>query len=147
VGVSGKGSVEITQKIQAPAESVAAYISDFRNAKEWMVGVHGVERLSEDEYRLLLETPAGNLEPHVRVVEHSDGRICWIYTSLIEGGGWVEVRPLEDGGSLVSYRGEFRLKSRVLDRAARLVGLERFARLNGERSLTRLRYIMEARRY
>jgi uncharacterized membrane protein len=145
--MSERESVDITQEIHAPAANVAAYISDFRNAKEWMVGVHGVEKLDEDSFQLMLETPVGNLEPRVRVTEQEDGRIRWVYTSLIEGGGRVEVKPLEEGNCLVSYYGEFRLKSKVLDRAAKFVGLERFARMNGERSLARLRHIMEARRY
>ena len=95
----------------------------------------------------MLETPVGNLEPQVRVTEFDDGRICWVYTSLIEGGGEVEVRSEQEGSCSVSYFGDFRLKSKVLDRAAKMVGMERFARMNGERSLARLRHIMEARRY
>jgi len=39
------GSVSIEQRMAAPAEKVSGYISDFRNAKEWMVGVESVERL------------------------------------------------------------------------------------------------------
>ena len=39
------------------------------------------------------------------------------------------------------------MKRRLLDRAARLAGVERFARKNGERSLARLKHLMEARRY
>jgi hypothetical protein len=48
---------------------------------------------------------------------------------------------------VVTYAGEFRLKRKLLDRAARLVGVEHFARKNGERSLSRLKHLMEARRY
>jgi predicted Zn-dependent protease with MMP-like domain len=58
--VSNEGSLAIEQEIDAPAEGVAAYIGDFTNAKEWMVGVEGVERLSEDCYRMMLESPVGD---------------------------------------------------------------------------------------
>jgi hypothetical protein len=58
----------------------------------------------------------------------------------------VEVSPDEDGCT-VNYKGEFHLRRRLLDRAARLAGVERFARKNGERSLSRLKHLMEARRY
>jgi len=142
-----EGSVSIEQRIAAPPEKVALYVSDFRNAKEWMVGVESVEPLGEDSYRLSLESPVGRIEPKVRIVEHGPESISWVYTSTIEGGGRVEVSPDADGGCLVSYTGEFRLKRRFLDRAARFVGAERFARTNGERSLTRLKHLMEARRY
>jgi hypothetical protein len=64
---------------------------------------------------------------------------------MIEGGGLVTVSPEADG-CVVSYTGEFWLKRKLLDRAARLVGVERFARKNGERSLSRLKHLMEARR-
>ena len=141
-----EGFVAIEQRIEASASVVAAYIGDFRNAKEWMVGVEGVERLSEDSYRLMLESPMGTLEPEVRILEHGERLIRWVYTSTIEGGGRVDVSP-DAGGCLVSYTGEFHLKRRFLDRAARFVGAERFARTNGERSLTRLKYLMEAGRY
>ena len=141
------GSVSIEQRIAAPPEKVALYVSDFRNAKEWMVGVESVEPLGEDSYRLALESPIGRIEPEVRIVEHDPESISWVYTSTIEGGGRVEVSPDADGGCLVSYTGEFHLRRRFLDRAARFVGAERFARTNGERSLTRLKYLMEARRY
>lgn len=145
---AGEGSVAIEQSIDAPASNVAAYIGDFSNAKEWMVGVEGVERLAEDSYRLILESPVGRLEPEVRILEHGDGLIRWTYTSTIEGGGEVTVAPASDGSScVVSYTGEFRLKGKVLNRAARFVGMERFARKNGERSLLRLKHLMEARRY
>jgi uncharacterized membrane protein len=144
-----EGSVAIEQTIEAPASDVAAYIGDFRNAKEWMVGVEGVERLDEDLYRLLLESPVGKLEPEVRILEQGDSVIRWAYTSTLEGGGEVVVVPAEDGSSscVVSYTGEFRLKGKILNRAARFVGIERFARKNGERSLLRLKHLMEARRY
>jgi carbon monoxide dehydrogenase subunit G len=141
------GSVSIEQRIAAPPEKVALYVSDFRNAKEWMVGVESVDPLGEDSYRLTLESPIGRIEPEVRIVEHAPERISWVYTSTLEGGGRVEVSPDADGGCLVSYTGEFHLKRRFLDRAARFVGAERFARTNGERSLARLKHLMEARRY
>ncbi len=145
---TGEGSVAIEQRIEAPAENVAVYIGDFRNAKEWMVGVEGVERLNEDSYRLMLESPVGRLEPEVRILEHGDGTIRWVYISVIDGGGKVTVVPTENGSScVVYYVGDFRLKSKVLNRAARFVGMERFARMNGERSLLRLKHLMEARRY
>ncbi len=143
-----EGSVAIEQRIEAPAESVAAYVGDFRNAKEWMVGVEGVEPLSEDSYRLILESPVGKIEPEARVVEHGDGLIRWVYTSILEGGGEITVAPVEGGSScVVHYTGDFRLKGKILDRAARFVGIERFARKNGERSLLRLKHLTEARRY
>ena len=144
----GEGSVAIQQRIEAPASSVAAYIGDFRNAKEWMVGIEGVERLSKDTYRLMLESPGGRLEPEVRILEHGEGLIHWVYTSAIEGDGEITVAPLGNGHScVVSYTGDFRLKSKVLNRAARFVGIERFARRNGERSLLRLKHLMEVRHY
>ncbi len=143
-----EGSVAIQQRIEAPASSVATYIGDFRNAKEWMVGIEGVERLSEDTYRLMLESPVGKLEPEVRILEHGEGLIHWVYTSAIEGDGEITVAPLGNGHScVVSYTGDFRLKSKVLNRAARFVGIERFARRNGERSLLRLKHLMEVRHY
>ncbi len=145
---SGEGSVAIEQRIDAPASNVAAYIGDFRNAKEWMAGVEGVERLDEDSYRLMLESPVGRLEPEAKILEHGGDVIRWAYTSTIEGGGEVTVAPVGDGSScVVSYTGEFHLKRKLFDRAARLVGAEKFARANGERSLSRLKYLMEARRY
>jgi len=131
----------------APPEKVADYVSDFRNAKEWMVGVESVEPLGDDSYRLALESPVGRIEPEVRIVERGPESISWVYTSTVEGGGRVDVVPDPDEGCLVSYSGEFHLKRKFLDRAARLVGAERFARTNGERSLTRLKYLMEAGRY
>lgn len=143
----GEGSVAIEQRIEAPAENVASYIGDFRNAKEWMVGVEAVERLSEDYYRLLLESPVGKLEPEVKIMQHGDGLIRWTYISTIEGTGEVSVVPAEGGSCIVSYASDFRLKGKILNRAARFVGMEHFARRNGERSLLRLRHLMEARRY
>ena len=141
------GTVSIEQWIAAPPEKVAVYVSDFRNAKEWMVGVDSVEALGEDCYRLALESPIGRIEPKVRIVEHGPESISWIYTSSIEGGGRMNVSPDASGGCLVSYTGEFHLKRKLFDRVARLVGAERFAHINGERSLSRLKYLMEARRY
>jgi uncharacterized protein len=145
----GEGSVAIEQRVDAPARDVAAYIGDFRNAKEWMVGVEGVERLDEDSYRLMLESPVGKLEPEAKILEHGDSVIRWIYTSIIDGSGEVTVNPSTPDGSscVVSYTSEFRLRSKILNRAARFVGLEHFARKNGERSLLRLKHLMEARRY
>jgi carbon monoxide dehydrogenase subunit G len=140
------GSVNIEQRIDAPAEKVAAFIGDFRNAKEWMVGVERVEKLGGESYRLTLESPVGKLEPEAKVVEHDARGISWLYTSTIDGGGRVAVSPDTDG-CVVSYTGEFRLKRKLLNRAARLVGVERFARKNGERSLQRLKHLMEAHRY
>lgn len=142
-----QGAVAIEQRIEAPADSVASYIGDFRNAKEWMVGVEAVERLSEDTYRLLLESPVGKLEPEAKIAEHGDGLIRWVYTSTIEGSGEVTVVPAGDGSCLVSYTSDFQLKGRFLNRAARFAGIESFARRNGERSLLRLKHLMEARRY
>ncbi len=142
----GGGSVSIEQRIDAPAEKVAAFIRDFRNAKEWMVGIESIEQLGERDYRLTLESPIGRIEPEAEVVEQGPHSISWVYTSTIEGGGRVDVAPEADG-CVVSYNGDFRLKRKLLDRASRLVGVERFARKNGERSLSRLKHLMEARRY
>jgi carbon monoxide dehydrogenase subunit G len=141
------GSVNIEQRMDAPAEKVSGYISDFRNAREWMVGVESVERLGEDTYRLALESPIGKIRPEVRIIEQGPESISWVYTTSIEGGGRMDVSPDTDGGCVVSYTGEFHLKRRLFDRAARLVGAEKFARTNAERSLSRLRYLMEAGRY
>ena len=138
--------VSIEQHIDAPPETVADFIGDFRNAKEWMVGVEGVEQLGENSYHLTLDSPVGKLEPEAEVVEHGPRSIRWAYTSTIEGGGRVDVSPSGGAGCVVSYTGEFRLKRKLLDRAARMVGVERFARRNGERSLARLKHLMEARR-
>ena len=140
------GSVRIEQPVAAPREKVAEYVSDFRNARHWMVGVENVEPLGENEYRLKLDTPVGKLEPGVQITERAENNIRWIYTSTVDGGGRVEVEP--DGeGCMIRYTGEFRLKSKILGRAAKLAGMERFARKNGERSLTRLKALMEAGRY
>ena len=144
--MSGKGSVTIEQSIAAPPEMVAAFVGDFRNAKRWMVGVEAIEPLGEDAYKLDIESPVGRIHPEVRVLEHSPTTVRWVYASAVEGGGRVDVVPDSNGGCRVSYEGEFHLKSGLLDRAARLVGAERFARKNGERSLARLKYIMEAQR-
>ncbi len=141
------GAVSIEQRIEASPDMVAAYISDFRNAKEWMVNVESVVPLGEDSYRLALDSPIGRIEPEVRIVERGPASISWVYASTIKGGGRVDVAPGADGGCMVSYAGEFHLKHRFLDRAARFVGAERFARTNGERSLSRLKHLMEARRY
>ena len=141
-----QGSVDIEERIYAPAEKVADFIGDFRNAKEWMVGVEAVEMLGEDRYRLTLDSPIGRLEPEATVVEHGARTIRWVYASVLEGGGRVEVSPDEDGCT-VNYKGDVHLRRRLLDRAARLAGVERFARKNGERSLSRLKHLMEARRY
>ena len=139
--------MSIEQRMAAPAEKVSGYISDFRNAREWMFGVESVERLGEDSYRLVLESPIGRIEPEVRMIERGLESIRWVYTTSIEGGGRMEVSPDDGGGCVVSYTGEFHLKRKLFDRAARLVGAEKFARANGERSLSRLKYLMEARRY
>ena len=141
------GSVKIRQRIDAPAPLVAAYMGDFRHARDWMVGVESVEPLEEDTYRLQLETPVGKLEPEVTVHEHSPERVRWSYNSVIEGGGLVEISPDGAGGTVVVYSGEFRIKQRLLSRVAKVAGMDRFARQNGERSLARLKYLMEARRY
>ena len=140
------GSVYIEQRMVAPPERVSAYVSDFRHAREWMVGVEKVERLGENDYKLTIDSPIGKIEPGVRIVENGPESISWVYTSTVEGGGRVDGTP-EVGGCLVAYTGDFHLKRRFLDRAARFVGAERFARTNGERSLARLKSLMEARRY
>lgn len=147
MGVESGGSVSIEQRVAAPPEKVSLYVSDFRNAVEWMVGVEGVERLGRETYRLSIDSPIGKIKPEVRIVENTPESISWVYTSAVEGGGRVDIAPDAEGGSLVSYTGEFHLKRRFLDRAARFVGAERFARTNGERSLSRLKYLMEARSY
>ena len=67
------GSVSIEQRVAAPLEKVSAFVSDFRNAREWMVGVESVEPLGEDDYRLAIDSPIGKIEPEVRIVEHSPG--------------------------------------------------------------------------
>lgn len=138
--------IAINERIDAPAERVAAYLGDFRNAKEWMVGVESVERIGEDVYRLQLDSPVGKVTPEAKVLEHDHRILRWIYTSTVDGGGRVEVSSGENGTCRVLYTGEFRLKNKLLDRAARAVGIDRFARTNGERSLARLKHLMEARR-
>ena len=142
-----EGAVAIEQRVDAPAEEVATFVGDFRNATAWMVGVEGVERLGEDAYRLSLDTPIGKVHPEIRMLEHSLSSIRWVYTSAVEGGGRVDVSPDGNGGCVVSYAGEFGLKRRLLNKAARFAGAERFARRNGERSLLRLKSLMEARRH
>lgn len=144
--MSGKGAVTIEERIAAPAGMVAAFVGDFRNAKQWMVGVEEIEPLGEDLYRLEIESPIGRIRPEVKVLEHSPTTVRWVYASAVEGGGRVDISPDTNGGCLVSYQGEFHLKRGFLDRAARLVGAERFARHNGERSLSRLKHLIEARR-
>lgn len=140
------GSVRLEQSIGVPAERVAAYVADFRNSRDWMVGVESVEPLGEDFYRIRLDTPVGKLEPGVQVTGRGDHSISWVYTSTVEGGGEVEVKPVDEGCNIL-YSGDFRLKRKLLGRAARLAGMERFARRNGERSLLRLKSLMEAGRY
>lgn len=142
-----EGSVVIEERIEAPAASVAAFIGDFRNAKEWMVGVESVAKLGDEDYRLTLDSPVGKLEPEVRMLEHNERAIRWTYTSTIEGGGRVEVSPIGERSCAVTYTGEFELKRRLLGRLARVAGMNHFARKNGERSLSRLKHLMEARRY
>jgi carbon monoxide dehydrogenase subunit G len=141
-----KDSVAIEQRMAVPPEMVAAFVGDFRNAEQWMVGVEGTEPLGNDAYKLEIESPIGRIHPEVRVLEHSPTTVRWVYASAVEGGGRVDIVPDANGGCRVSYEGEFHLKSGLLDRAARLVGAERFARNNGERSLARLKHLMEAHR-
>ena len=112
-----QGSVDIEQRIYAPAEQVADFVGDFRNAKEWMVGVEAVEMLGEDRYRLTLDSPIGRLEPEATVVEHGARIIRWVYASVLEGGGRVEVSPDEDGCT-VNYKGEFHLRRRLISSGA-----------------------------
>jgi carbon monoxide dehydrogenase subunit G len=140
------GSIRLEQRIQAPAEKVTGYISDFRNAKEWMAGVETVESLGGEDYRIKLDTPVGKLEPGVRITHRNESTVGWVYTSTVDGGGTVEVRPTDNGCDIV-YTGDFQLKRKLLGRVARLAGMERFARRNGERSLVRLKALMEAGRY
>jgi carbon monoxide dehydrogenase subunit G len=144
--MSGKGSVAIEERMDAPPGAVADFVGDFRNAKRWMVGVESIEPLGTDVYRLEIESPIGRLHPEVRVLEHSPTTVRWIYASAVEGGGRVDITPDANGGCRVTYEGEFHLKSGFLDRAVRFAGAERFARRNGERSLARLKHLMEARR-
>jgi carbon monoxide dehydrogenase subunit G len=149
LGVSPEagGAIAIEQRIDAPPEKVGAYIGDFENAKEWMVGVDSVQKTGDDSYRLTLESPVGKIEPEAKIVAHTPTSIRWVYTSTVEGGGRVDVAPKADDACLVTYIGEFRFRRGLLDRAARMVGIERFARRNGERSLARLKHLMEARRF
>ena len=145
--MSGKESVRIEQRIAAPPEAVALFVGDFRNAQQWMVGVGNIEQLGPDLYKLQIDSPVGKVHPEVKVLEHSPTTVRWTFASAVEGGGRVDVAPDPNGGCLVSYEGEFHLKRRLLDRAARFAGADRFARRNGERSLARLKQLMEARRY
>ncbi len=140
-------SVEIFKKVSAPRAKVASFIEDFRNAKEWMVGVEGIEKTGDEEYKLTIESPVGRLEPEARISEHRPGYISWEYTSTVEGGGQVEVVEDKNGDSVVRYTGKFSLKGKILSRAAKAVGMEGFTRRQGERSLDRLKHLMEARRY
>ena len=144
--MSGKDAVTIVERIAVPPEMVAAFVGDFRNAERWMVGVEGIEPLGEDTYRLQIESPIGKIKPEVKVLEHNSTTVRWAYVSAVEGGGRVDISPDANGGCRVSYEGQFHLKGGFLDRAARLVGADRFARTNGERSLARLKHLMEARR-
>ena len=144
--MSDGASVRIEQRIAAPPEAVAAFVGDFRNARQWMVGVESIEQLGDDVYKLQIDSPVGKIHPEVRVLEHSPSTVRWVYASAVEGGGRVDVSPGPNGDCLVAYEGEFHLKRRLLDRAVRFAGAERFARRNGERSLARLKHLMEARR-
>jgi carbon monoxide dehydrogenase subunit G len=139
-------SVEIFKKISAPKEMVASFIEDFQNAGEWMVGVEDIERTGDVRYKLTLDSPVGKLHPEARIKEHRPGYISWVYTSTVEGDGMVEVVADKNGEAVVRYTGKFSLKGRVLSRAAKAVGMEGFARRQGERSLERLKHLMEARR-
>ncbi len=143
------GVTVIEERIDAPAGTVAAYIGDFRNAKEWMVGVEEVQHLRDETYKLRLESPVGVLEPTVHVTRRDGKEIHWSYASAMEGDGRVSIVPDGASGSscLVSYKGQFQLRGRFAGRMSRLVGMQRFARKNGERSLSRLKALMEARRY
>lgn len=141
--------MNIERGISAPAKRVAAFVSDFRNSREWMVGIEKIEQTSEDGYRLTLDTPIGNLRPEARVVEHRPDFVRWVYTSTVEGEGQVNVEDSPDGDArscVVRYRGNFRVKGRILGRAAKAMGMEGFARRQGERSLQRLKNLMEAGR-
>jgi carbon monoxide dehydrogenase subunit G len=71
VGLKAGGSVSIEQRVAAPPEKVSAYVSDFRNARDWMVGVERVEPMGEDTYRLALDSPIGRIEPEVRILENT----------------------------------------------------------------------------
>lgn len=139
-------SVDIERRIAAPSERVAAYVNDFRNAKDWMVGIENIEQTGPESYRLALQSPVGRLEPEAKVTDHRPDFIRWVYTSVVEGEGQVQVAPGEPGDCVVNYRGKFRLKGKILGRAAKAVGMEGFTRRQGERSLERLKYLMEARR-
>lgn len=140
--------VDVERSILVPAERVSGYVSNFENAREWMVGIEGVERTSEDGYRMVIDTPVGRLEPEADIVEARPDHIRWVYTSAMDGEGRVDVLGSQDGsGCTVRYRGGFRIRGRILGRAAKAVGMEGFARRQGERSLERLKSLMEAGRY
>lgn len=143
------GTTVIEERIDAPAPRVAAYVGDFRNAKEWMVGVEEVRHLRDEVYKLRLESPVGVLEPEVRVTLREGGEIHWSYTSAIEGDGRVSIVPdaTSSDSCRVTYKGQFQLRGRFAERMGRFVGMQRFARKNGERSLARLKSLMEARKY
>lgn len=138
--------VDVERNVAAPAAFVAEYVSDFENAREWMVGVEEISRTSENGYRLVVETPIGRLEPEADVIEARPDHIRWVYTSAVDGEGQVDVT--ESGANCtVRYRGGFTVRGRILGRAAKVVGMEDFARRQGERSLERLKSLMEAGRY
>ena len=138
------GSLDIDQRIYAPAEEVAAFIGDFRNAK-----VDGRRRGRREARRGPLpphaRDPIGRLDTEANVVEHGPHTIRWVYDTTMVAGQ-VDVRRRLTAASSPT-EGEFHMKRELLDRAARLAGVERFARKNGERSLARLKHLMEARRY
>lgn len=139
-------SVRVERHVLVPAARVSSYVLDFENAREWMVGVENIRRTAEDAYRLAIETPIGRLEPAATIVEARPELIRWVYTETVDGDGQVEVLD-HDSGCLVRYRGDFRVRGRLLGRAARLAGMEGFVRRQGERSLERLKHLMEAGRY
>ncbi|WP_119068667.1 SRPBCC family protein [Rubrobacter indicoceani] len=139
-------SVNVERFMAAPAREVAGYLLDFRNVREWMVGVEDVRRTSDNAYRLVVKTPIGRLEPAADVVESGLDRIRWVYTSAVEGDGEVDVSG-SSSGCTVRYRGDFSVRGRILGRAAKTAGMENFAHRQGERSLERLKHLMEAGRY
>lgn len=139
-----KVSVDVESSIEAPASRVSRYLSDFENAREWMVGIEHISRTSEAGYRLVIDTPIGRLHPEADVVETRPDFIRWVYTSAVAGEGAVNVMET-DFGCTVRYRGNFEVRGRILGRAAKAVGMEGFARKQGARSLERLRHLMEAR--
>ena len=92
------GSLDIDQRIYAPAEEVAAFIGDFRNAKEWMVGVEAVERLGEDRFRLTLESRSA-LDTEANVVEHGPHTIRWVYDTTMRAAAGGRRRRLTAASS------------------------------------------------